>query len=87
MAMAMGLFLSPVAVVSSAGFPIPTSLASAAGHSVEDELLPFPVSHESPSAHAPAALRPLDFLDYQPPRLIEGGQPGLHVESANGVQA
>jgi hypothetical protein len=43
---------------SSAGFPIPTSLAAAAGRSGEDELLTFPVSRESPSAHAPPPASP-----------------------------
>src|ERR1019366_2818681 len=33
------------------------------------------------------ALGPFDFPDDQPPRLIEGGQPGLHIESANDVHS
>jgi hypothetical protein len=28
-------------------------------------------------------LRLFDFLDHQPPRIVECGQPGLDVESAN----
>ena len=33
----------------------------------------------------PLALSPLDFLDDQPPRLIESRHPGLQVESAHGA--
>jgi hypothetical protein len=31
------------------------------------------------------ALGPLDLPDHQPPCLVEGGQSGLHVKSANGA--
>jgi hypothetical protein len=37
------------------------------------------------SGFTPLALRLLDFLDDQPPRLIKGWQPGLDVKSAYGA--